>query len=135
MNACVQVAEGRRLLLVETAEGLEACRRGWPTVRPQDVSVHLGSDPGEGEGDRAIEDPGTPARSGGQQAYGPQRDGLLCHRSRTIESGDIRRDLEPFDLLRALIGIAHVASSPDWRQSATRLVDISGSHRGRRPRL
>lgn len=43
---------------------------------------------------------------------------------RAIESGDIRSDLEPFDLLRALIGVANVASSPDWRQSARRLVDI-----------
>jgi AcrR family transcriptional regulator len=43
---------------------------------------------------------------------------------RAIHSGDIRKDLEPFDLLRALIGVASVASSPDWPQSAKRLVDI-----------
>ncbi|MFN7997621.1 MAG: TetR/AcrR family transcriptional regulator [Bryobacteraceae bacterium] len=43
---------------------------------------------------------------------------------RAIRSGDIRKDLDPFDLLRALIGVAHVASSPDWQQSARRLVDI-----------
>ena len=43
---------------------------------------------------------------------------------RAIESGDIRRDLVPFDLLRALIGVAHVASGPGWQQSARRLVDI-----------
>ena len=43
---------------------------------------------------------------------------------RAIKSGDIRRDLDPFDLLRALIGVAHVPSSPDWQQSAKRLVDI-----------
>jgi hypothetical protein len=43
---------------------------------------------------------------------------------RTIKSGDIRRDLEPFDLLRALIGVSHVASGPGWQQSARRLVDI-----------
>jgi AcrR family transcriptional regulator len=48
---------------------------------------------------------------------------------RAIESGDIRRDLDPFDLLRALIGVSNVASGPDWQQSAKRLVDIliSGS--------
>ena len=48
---------------------------------------------------------------------------------RAIQSGDIRKDLEPFDLLRALIGVSHVASTPDWQQSARRLVDIliSGS--------
>ena len=43
---------------------------------------------------------------------------------RAIESGDIRRDLDPFDLLRALIGVSNVASSPDWLQSARRLVNI-----------
>lgn len=43
---------------------------------------------------------------------------------RAIHSGDIRADLDPFDLLRALIGVSHVASSPDWQQSAKRLVDI-----------
>jgi AcrR family transcriptional regulator len=43
---------------------------------------------------------------------------------RAIESGDIRRDLDPLDLLRALIGVSNVACSPDWPQSARRLVDI-----------
>ena len=43
---------------------------------------------------------------------------------RAIKSGDIRRDLDPFDLLRALIGVSHVASGPGWQQSARRLVDI-----------
>jgi AcrR family transcriptional regulator len=48
---------------------------------------------------------------------------------RAIQSGDLRRDLEPFDLLRALIGVAHLTSDPGWQQSAKRLVDIliSGS--------
>jgi AcrR family transcriptional regulator len=48
-------------------------------------------------------------------------DGLV---RRAIKSGDIRKDLEPFDLLRALIGVSNVASSPDWQQSVKRLVDI-----------
>ncbi|MGB6691225.1 MAG: TetR/AcrR family transcriptional regulator [Terracidiphilus sp.] len=43
---------------------------------------------------------------------------------RAIKSGDVRRDLDPFDLLRALIGVSHVASGPGWQQSARRLVDI-----------
>jgi len=43
---------------------------------------------------------------------------------RAIKSGDIRPDLIPFDLLRALIGVAHVASGAGWQQSARRLVDI-----------
>lgn len=43
---------------------------------------------------------------------------------RAIRNGDIRRDLDPLDLLRALIGVSHVASGAGWRQSARRLVDI-----------
>lgn len=44
--------------------------------------------------------------------------------ARAIQSGDVRKDLVPFDLLRALIGVSNVASGPDWQQSARRLVDI-----------
>jgi AcrR family transcriptional regulator len=43
---------------------------------------------------------------------------------RAIKSGDMREDLDPFDLLRALVGVSNVASGPDWKQSARRLVDI-----------
>jgi AcrR family transcriptional regulator len=43
---------------------------------------------------------------------------------RAIASGDIRPDLDPLDLLRALIGVSNVASAPDWAQSARRLVQI-----------
>jgi len=48
---------------------------------------------------------------------------------RAITSGDIRKGLDPFDLLRALIGVSSISSGPDWQQSARRLVDIliSGS--------
>jgi hypothetical protein len=48
---------------------------------------------------------------------------------RAIKSGDLRKDLDAIDLLRALIGVANVATSPEWQQSARRLVDIliSGS--------
>ncbi len=50
---------------------------------------------------------------------------------RAIRSGEIRRDLDPLDLLRALIGVAFLTSDPDWQQSARRLVDIliAGSRR------
>jgi AcrR family transcriptional regulator len=44
--------------------------------------------------------------------------------NRAIRSGDIRSDLDPFDLLRALIGVSHIASGPGWQQSARRLVEI-----------
>src|SRR5260370_37231194 len=41
-----------------------------------------------------------------------------------LKSGDIRKDLQPFDLLRALIGVSNVATGPDWQESAKGLVDI-----------
>jgi AcrR family transcriptional regulator len=43
---------------------------------------------------------------------------------RAVESGEIRGDLDPVDLLRALVGVSNVASAPDWQPSARRLVDI-----------
>ena len=43
---------------------------------------------------------------------------------RAIESGAIRPDLDPIDLLRALVGVSNVASTPDWVESARRLVHI-----------
>lgn len=43
---------------------------------------------------------------------------------RAIKSGDLRKDLDPFDLLRAIIGAAYVVPGPGWQQSARRLVDI-----------
>ena len=43
---------------------------------------------------------------------------------RAIKSGDVRADLDPLDLLRALVGVSNVASVPDWPQSAKRLVEI-----------
>lgn len=48
-------------------------------------------------------------------------DGLVKSAKR---SGDLRKDLEANDLLRALIGASHVGSSVDWQQSGRRLVDI-----------
>jgi AcrR family transcriptional regulator len=48
-------------------------------------------------------------------------DGLVKRAKRT---GDLRRNLDAYDLLRALIGVSHVGSGADWQQSARRLVDI-----------
>jgi AcrR family transcriptional regulator len=44
--------------------------------------------------------------------------------ARAIASGDIQPDLDPIDLLRALVGVSNVASEPGWTQSAKRLVHI-----------
>jgi AcrR family transcriptional regulator len=43
---------------------------------------------------------------------------------RAIKSGDIREDLDAIDLLRALVGVANIATTPDWKKSARKLVDI-----------
>jgi len=43
---------------------------------------------------------------------------------RAKESGEMRRDTDASDLLRAMIGVSLVGSGPDWKQSAKRLVDI-----------
>ena len=43
---------------------------------------------------------------------------------RAAESGDIRADVDPDDLLRALVGFTYGNGSPGWQASALRLIDI-----------
>ncbi len=43
---------------------------------------------------------------------------------RAVASGDIRLDIDPFDLLRALAGVANISAGPDGKQAAKRMVDI-----------
>lgn len=43
---------------------------------------------------------------------------------RAIKSGDIRPDLDPVDLLRAIFGVSNLSTNSNWPQSARRLVDI-----------
>jgi AcrR family transcriptional regulator len=43
---------------------------------------------------------------------------------RAKKSGDVRRNIDASDLLRAVIGLSYVGSGGDWQQSAKRLVDI-----------
>jgi AcrR family transcriptional regulator len=64
-----------------------------------------------------------------EASYAPIHEAIHALVKRAIKSGDIRKDLDPVDLLRALIGVAYMSASPDWQQSARRLVDIliSGS--------
>jgi AcrR family transcriptional regulator len=59
-----------------------------------------------------------------EASYARVHEALRALVKRAIRSGDIRKDLDPIDLLRALVGVANVASSPEWQQSARRLVDI-----------
>jgi AcrR family transcriptional regulator len=43
---------------------------------------------------------------------------------RATAAGDIRADVDPNDLLRALVGFTYGNASPNWQASALRLIDI-----------
>jgi AcrR family transcriptional regulator len=64
-----------------------------------------------------------------ESSYAQMHEAIRRLVKRAVKSGDIRKDLDPMDLLRALVGVANMTASPDWQQSARRLVDIlvSGS--------
>jgi AcrR family transcriptional regulator len=59
-----------------------------------------------------------------EASHAPIQGAMRALVKRGIQSGEIRGDLEAIDLLKALIGVAYVPASPDWQQSARRLVDI-----------
>jgi AcrR family transcriptional regulator len=59
-----------------------------------------------------------------QASYGQIHEAMRALVKRAIKSGEVRKDVDPVDLLRALVGVAYLDSSPDWQQSARRLVDI-----------
>lgn len=59
-----------------------------------------------------------------ESSYAQTHEAIRRLVNRAIKSGDIREDLDPMDLLRALVGVSHVATSPDWKKSAKRLVEI-----------
>jgi hypothetical protein len=59
-----------------------------------------------------------------EASYGQIWEAIRALVKRAMKSGDIRKDLDAIDLLRALVGVASVNTSPDWQQSARRLVDI-----------
>lgn len=48
--------------------------------------------------------------------------GLLLDRA--IAAGEIRSDVSPEDLLRALIGMCYMHDQPGWQESVMRLVDV-----------
>jgi AcrR family transcriptional regulator len=53
---------------------------------------------------------------------------------RAVGSGDVRKDIDPSDLLRALVGVSYGNPDPGWEASARRLIDIlmDGLRRKRR---
>jgi AcrR family transcriptional regulator len=44
--------------------------------------------------------------------------------SRAVASGDLRPDVDPLDMLRAIYGVSSAGSSEDWPQKARQFVDI-----------
>jgi AcrR family transcriptional regulator len=59
-----------------------------------------------------------------EASYAKMHQAIRALVKRAVENGDIRKDLDPIDLLHALVGVANVAASHDWKPSAKRLVDI-----------
>jgi len=59
-----------------------------------------------------------------EASYAQIHEALRALVKRAIKSGDIRKDLDPIDLLRAIVGVANVSASSDWQESARRLVEI-----------
>jgi AcrR family transcriptional regulator len=43
---------------------------------------------------------------------------------RAVASGDVRKDIDPPDLLRALVGVSYGNPDAGWEASARRLIDI-----------
>ena len=43
---------------------------------------------------------------------------------RAIQSGDLRAELEPGDIVRAMIGVFYTMALPGWESSARRIVEI-----------
>jgi AcrR family transcriptional regulator len=43
---------------------------------------------------------------------------------RSIANGDVRKDIDPYDLLRAMVGVSYGNPDEGWEASAHRLIDI-----------
>jgi AcrR family transcriptional regulator len=43
---------------------------------------------------------------------------------RAVASGEVRKDIDPSDLLRALVGVSYSNPDVEWEASARRLIDI-----------
>jgi AcrR family transcriptional regulator len=59
-----------------------------------------------------------------EASYAAIHEAMRALVKRAIKSGELRKDVNPVDLLRALLGVAYLESSRDWQASARRLVDI-----------
>jgi AcrR family transcriptional regulator len=53
---------------------------------------------------------------------------------RAVASGDVRKDIDPTDLLRAMVGVSYGNPDANWEASARRLIDILMDGLRRKPR-
>jgi hypothetical protein len=53
-----------------------------------------------------------------------RREAVTAIYGRAIKAVDIRPDIKAVDRLRGLVGVTVFGTSEDWRESATRLIDI-----------
>ncbi|HLW92952.1 MAG TPA: TetR/AcrR family transcriptional regulator [Roseiarcus sp.] len=53
---------------------------------------------------------------------------------RAVAAGEIRADITPEDLLRALVGMCYSYDRPDWQSTVLRLVDVFVDGLGVKPR-
>ena len=51
-------------------------------------------------------------------------DAMVLLVNRAAAAGDIRPDIDPQDLLRALVGFTYGNATPGWQASALRLIDL-----------
>lgn len=113
----------------ETAQLAQAAERLAATHRPKDALRqwmllfvdHMAAKRGMAEALNALV--GGP--SGLYAATGAQvKQAMTLLTDRAVAAGDIRLDMDPIDLLRAVAGVASLEPGPDWRQAAERLVDV-----------
>ena len=43
---------------------------------------------------------------------------------RAVAAGELRGDITPEDLMRALVGMCYTREQPDWQATVIRLVDV-----------
>jgi AcrR family transcriptional regulator len=70
----------------------------------------------------------APAMDGSSELYAYSFDRLTkavgALLDRAVAAGEIRADIGPEDLLRALFGICHMRDQPGWQATVLRLVDV-----------
>ena len=59
-----------------------------------------------------------------QQSTRVMEDAANALASRAVASGDLRSDVDPMDMLRAIYGVSSAGSTDDWPVKARRFVDI-----------